>query len=96
LFGEIACVSGDFVGAEQFLHESAEMYRAIGNRVELGRSMTTLAHLACVRGNFTEAKRLVDEARDIFQQLGANLDLRRVKTLTENLNNLGSGEGGYG
>jgi len=85
LLGEAARLRGDYETAAGMLTESADIFAALGNQVEQGRSTVALAQLAAARGDRAGARVRLNEARLIFRQLGARLDLRKLETLTASL-----------
>ncbi len=81
LLGNVALAQGDLEGAAQLLKESASHFTALGNQLELGRSLVSLAALAQKRSDRTAARLHLNEARLIFRHLGAKLDLQSVDNL---------------
>jgi tetratricopeptide (TPR) repeat protein len=86
LLGQIALAEKDYSRAEQFLQESAEIFKAGGSQIEQGRTAYIRASGAIARGDIPAARLQLVEARLAFRQLGARVDLRMVDALSQQLN----------
>lgn len=82
LMGKIALIEGDIESAGQNLRNSATQFSLVGNQLELGRALVSMAVLAQARSDRSAFRRHLNEARMIFLQLGANLDLETVDHLS--------------
>ncbi len=85
LLGQVNLAEGNPEGADEALKESADIFNAIGNQIEQGRTAYARALTSLYRQDDTSARMLLNEARLIFRQLGARVDLRKVDGLTAGL-----------
>ena len=81
--GGLAVVQGDFTAARSLNSEALGLYRTLGDRLGVARSLTHLGIAAIDEGRHDEARGFYGEAIEIFRELG---DGRR---LAKTLNNLG-------
>jgi tetratricopeptide (TPR) repeat protein len=75
LRGNIASQEEDYDRAAKWLHESLDMFTWLNNRLEMGRTLISLAVLAAQSKDPGTARIRLGEAKLIFRQLGAKLDL---------------------
>jgi hypothetical protein len=78
LLGKIAYQRGDTAAANAYLHESSEIFQALGDRLELGRTQYQSALAALRQNDRSRTLALLQQAWSIFHALGARVELRRV------------------
>ena len=85
LLGDIALAMHDNGKAKKLYHEAELIFKTVGNRLEHGRLLISIASMAIAESNRPLAKTSLMLAQNIFQDLGARLDLRKVKVLIDSL-----------
>lgn len=85
LVGDVALAADDADKAEKLYHQAELIFEAVGNRLEHGRLMISMARLAAAQSNQVLAKSRLALARSLFEQLGARLELHRLDVLKEDL-----------
>jgi tetratricopeptide (TPR) repeat protein len=85
LLGDIALTINDTNKAEKLYHQAELIFDAVGNRLERGRLMMSMARLAASQSNQALAQSWLTQAQALFEQLGARLELHKLNMLKENL-----------
>jgi tetratricopeptide (TPR) repeat protein len=81
LLGDVALVVHDIEASKKFYHEAEVIFEQVGNRLERGRLLMSVARMAMVESNRPLASSCLSLAKKLFEQLGARLDLRRLAML---------------
>ena len=81
ILGDVAQYSGDYQGARAFYLQAERVFKDLGNHLESGRLLISLAHLAFAESKPTLARECLAEAQSLFEQLGAQMDLRKLNSL---------------
>jgi class 3 adenylate cyclase/predicted ATPase len=79
LMGRIAQARGDLVAARLYFEHSAEIFRASGSLIEVGRTACWSGLLSLALEEQERAREELLAAQQIFDQLGAAPDLQRVE-----------------
>jgi tetratricopeptide (TPR) repeat protein len=85
LLSDVQRTAGDLEEADSTIKESAVIFAALGNTLELGRCNLSLAALAAAHGDLTRTRLLLSEARLIFRGLGAQLDSSQLEATASRL-----------
>ncbi len=85
LLGDVALAVRDTDKAKKLYHEAELIFDAVGNRLERGRLLMSLARLAAAQSNRMLAKSCLMLAQKLFEQLGARLDLHKLDALKKDL-----------
>ncbi len=78
LLGKIAYHRGQHEAARAYLRESSEIFEALGDRLELGRTQIQSALAALRQNDRDQALAQLQQAWSTFHALGAKAELRRV------------------
>jgi tetratricopeptide (TPR) repeat protein len=78
LLADIYTVKGDYPQAERFLKESAAVFTALNDRLEIARCDLRFATLSALQGNLPAAQAPAAKALSVFRSLGAKHDLEMV------------------
>lgn len=68
--GALAYLQGDYVGAEARHREALAIWRRLGNRRGVARSLNSLGNIANSRGELSAARRLYEDAVSIAREIG--------------------------
>ncbi len=79
LLGSIAREQENWEEAEKLFRGSVSLFKALGNRLEQGKSFYELALLADARGEKQRATDYLTKSREIFHSLGARLEETRAQ-----------------
>jgi flagellin-specific chaperone FliS len=85
LLGDAALAADDLDAAQKHYRQAELIFDAIGNRLECGRLLMSLARLAALQANRKLTNSHLTQAQELFEQLGARLDLRKLDALKKNL-----------
>ena len=85
LLGDAALAAYHLDAAQKHYQQAELIFDAIGNRLEHGRLLMSLARLAALQSNRKLSKSSLMQAQKLFEQLGARLDLRKLDALKDNL-----------
>jgi len=85
LLGDVALAMDEADKAKKLYDQAKLIFNAIGNRLECGRLMMSMARLAAVQSNRVLTKSCLTLAQELFEQLGARLELRKLNALKEEL-----------
>src|SRR6266567_3579762 len=73
--GTLALLQDDYDRAEVLLRESLALFREMGDRLGIARSLRTLGSLAWARSSYSEARSLLEEALATYKELGDKKDM---------------------
>jgi class 3 adenylate cyclase/tetratricopeptide (TPR) repeat protein len=76
LLADISTVKRDYLPAERFLKESAAVFEALGDQLEIARCDLRFATLAALQGDPATAAPPISKAVRVFRSLGAKHDLQ--------------------
>ncbi len=85
LLGDIALIIDDTDKAEKLYHQAELIFDAVGNRLERGRLLLSMARLAVAQSDPVLAKSCLTLAQNLFEQLGARLELHNLEMLKADL-----------
>jgi tetratricopeptide (TPR) repeat protein len=85
LLGDIALSAHDFETAEKLYKQAEVIFQSVGNRLERGRLLMSLARLAKLKSNRKLSTSCLLLAQKMFEQLGARLDLQKLDVLKKEL-----------
>ena len=85
LLGDAALAAGDLEAAEKRFDQAGLIFDTIGNRLERGRLLMSMARMAMRRSKGLISNSYLILAQELFEQLGARLDLRKLDTLKNTL-----------
>jgi len=85
LLGDVAMAVHDLEKARILYHEAEMIFEKVGNRLERGRLLMSVARLASVQNRRPLASSCLGLAKKLFEQLGARQDLRRLTALRARL-----------
>jgi tetratricopeptide (TPR) repeat protein len=85
LLGDIALAASDLEAAQRQYQQAELIFETIGNRLERGRLLMSLARLAALQSNRMLSKSCLMLAQKLFEQLDARLDLSKLDLLKRNL-----------
>jgi tetratricopeptide (TPR) repeat protein len=81
LLGDVALVVHDIESSKKYYHQAELIFEQVGNRLERGRLLMSVARLAMVQSNRPLASSCLSLAKKLFEQLGARLDLKHLAML---------------
>ena len=81
VLGDIAQRMGDYQSAKSYYLQADKTFKVVGNHLESGRLLVSMARLAIAESKPILAKECIAEAQVLFEQLGARLDLRKLQTM---------------
>ena len=85
LLGDVALSNRDFETAQKLYKQAEIIFQSVGNRLERGRLLMSLARLAKLTSNRKLSTSCLLLAQKIFEQLGARLDLQKLDVLKKEL-----------
>ncbi len=85
LLGDIALSARDFETSEKLYKQAEVIFQSVGNRLERGRLLMSLARLAKLKSNRKLSTSCLLLAQEMFEQLGARLDLQKLDALKKEL-----------
>lgn len=85
LLGDIALAMHNHGKAKKLYAEAELIFKTVGNRLEHGRLLISIAGMAIIDSNRPFAKVNLMLAQNIFRDLGARLDLHKVNALLDGL-----------
>lgn len=81
LLGDVAMTRHENPKAKQLYNEAEVIFKSVGNRLEHGRLLISIARLAISESNRLLAKTSLMLAQNMFRDLGARLDLQKATDL---------------
>jgi tetratricopeptide (TPR) repeat protein len=84
--GVLRRLTGDYVAAEDHLHQALQVFEDLETRWQLGRTLVELGELAIARTDITQARDYYAKAVEAFDAMGAVPDMMRAKAALEALN----------
>jgi tetratricopeptide (TPR) repeat protein len=85
LLGDVDLALHNTDRASERYREAERILDAVGNRLEQGRLLVSMAKLAAAQSNQVLAAARMASAWELFEQLGARLDLLKLETLKKDL-----------
>lgn len=85
LLGDVALAVADTEKAKTLYDEAALIFDAMGNRLEHGRLLMSMARLAAAQSDQVSATSSLALAQNLFEQLGARLELQNLNMLQADL-----------
>jgi tetratricopeptide (TPR) repeat protein len=85
LLGDIALATHEPDTAQSHYQQAEVIFQSVGNRLERGRLLMSLARLAALKSNRMLAKSSLLLSQKIFEELGARIDLQKLEKLKNEL-----------
>lgn len=85
LLGDAALVARELEAAQKLYQQAELIFESVGNRLERGRLLMSLARLAALQSNRMLVQSCLMLAQELFEQLGARLDLHKLDVLKREL-----------
>jgi tetratricopeptide (TPR) repeat protein len=85
LLGDAALAARELESAQKLYRQAEQIFEAVGNRLERGRLLISLARLSWLQSNRMLSKSCLMLAQKLFEQLGARLDLQKLEVLKKSL-----------